>query len=174
MKTSRRGLNRVLLNIYDGVLLETSEMLLVVDWIKYYSALLNRTASEVSAFVFSVFGLNIERCGVSLRIQSEYGKIRTRKTSNTDIFHPVSDISFFSSPPWFHFSAEFILKHLPLDYSMTTVPIIQVLEKSNVIITSTTSKSQQEKSRKNETHIFCTIIYGVQYTEILKHIASVS
>ena len=117
MKTSRRGLNRVLLNIYDGVLLETSEMLLVVDWIKYYPALLDRTASEVSAFVFSVFGLNIERCGVSLRIQSECGKIRTRKTSNTDIFHPVSDISFFSSPPWFHFSAEFILKHLPLDYS---------------------------------------------------------
>ena len=30
---------------------------------------------------FPGFGLNTERYGVSLRIQSEYGKMRTRKTS---------------------------------------------------------------------------------------------
>ena len=30
---------------------------------------------------FPGFGLNTERNGVSLRIQSEYGKIRTRKNS---------------------------------------------------------------------------------------------
>ena len=35
---------------------------------------------------FPAFGLNTERYGVSIRIQSEYGKIRTRKTSNTEIF----------------------------------------------------------------------------------------
>ena len=33
---------------------------------------------ELFWFVFSSFGLNMERCFVSLRIQSECGKIRTR------------------------------------------------------------------------------------------------
>ena len=36
---------------------------------------------------FPVFRLNTERYGVSLRIQSEFGKMRTRITPNTDIFH---------------------------------------------------------------------------------------
>ena len=36
---------------------------------------------------FPTFGLNTERYGVSLRIQSECGKIQTRKTRNTDTFH---------------------------------------------------------------------------------------
>ena len=35
------------------------------------------------------FGLNTERYGVSLRIQSECGKIRTIKTANTDTSHAV-------------------------------------------------------------------------------------
>ena len=34
-------------------------------------------------------GLNTESYGVSLRIQSECGKIRTRITPNTDTFHAV-------------------------------------------------------------------------------------
>ena len=38
---------------------------------------------------FPVFGLNAERYGVSLRIQSKCGKMRTRKTPNTDTFHAV-------------------------------------------------------------------------------------
>ena len=38
---------------------------------------------------FLAFGLNSERFGVSLRIQSECGKIRTRITRNTDTFHAV-------------------------------------------------------------------------------------
>ena len=38
---------------------------------------------------FTVFGLNTERYGVFFRIQSEYGKIRTRITPNTDTFHAV-------------------------------------------------------------------------------------
>ena len=37
--------------------------------------------------VFPTFGLNTEKCPVSLRIQSECGKIRTRKTTNRDTFH---------------------------------------------------------------------------------------
>ena len=38
---------------------------------------------------FPAFGLNTERYGVSLRIQSECGKMRTKITPNTDTFHTV-------------------------------------------------------------------------------------
>ena len=38
---------------------------------------------------FPTFGLNTEKYGVPLRIQSECGKIWTRKTSNMDTFHAV-------------------------------------------------------------------------------------
>ena len=41
------------------------------------------------------FGLNKKRCFLSLCIQSECGKIRTRKTPNTDTFHAVSVFSVF-------------------------------------------------------------------------------
>ena len=39
---------------------------------------------------FPVFGLNTERYGVYLRIQSDCGKIRTSITPNTDTFYAVS------------------------------------------------------------------------------------
>ena len=42
---------------------------------------------------FSAFGLNTERNSVSLRIQSECGKIRTRITPDTDTFYAVLVIS---------------------------------------------------------------------------------
>ena len=38
---------------------------------------------------FPAFGLNTERYGVSLCIQSKCGKVRTRKTPNTNTFHAV-------------------------------------------------------------------------------------
>ena len=38
---------------------------------------------------FPAFRLNMERCGISLRIQSKCGRIRTIITPNTDIFHAV-------------------------------------------------------------------------------------
>ena len=40
---------------------------------------------------FLTFELNTERYGVSLRIHSECGKIRTRITPNTDTFHVVNN-----------------------------------------------------------------------------------
>ena len=48
---------------------------------------------------FPAFGLNTEINGVSLRIQSEYGKVRTRITPNMNIFYTVSvfDILEFES-----------------------------------------------------------------------------
>ena len=42
-----------------------------------------------SAPYFPAFKLNTERYEVSLRIQFECGKIRTRSTPNTDTFHVV-------------------------------------------------------------------------------------
>ena len=39
---------------------------------------------------FRLFGWNTERYGVSFRIQSECGKIRTRITPHIDTFHAVS------------------------------------------------------------------------------------
>ena len=42
-----------------------------------------------SSSYFPAFGLNTERCGVSLRVQSECRKMRTRETPNTDTFHGV-------------------------------------------------------------------------------------
>ena len=45
--------------------------------------------SECFWSVFPAFGLTMERYSVSLLIQSECTKIRTRKTPNTDTFHAV-------------------------------------------------------------------------------------
>ena len=39
---------------------------------------------------FSAFGMNTERYSVSLRIQSECAKMRTRITPNTDTFYAVN------------------------------------------------------------------------------------
>ena len=47
-----------------------------------------------SGLRFPAFGLNKERYGVSLRIDSEYGKIRTRITPNTDTFYGVLSFNF--------------------------------------------------------------------------------
>ena len=41
---------------------------------------------------FPAVGLNTERYGTSLRIQSECGKIKARKTPSTGTFHIVSGI----------------------------------------------------------------------------------
>ena len=41
---------------------------------------------------FPAFGLNMERYSISLRIQSECEKIRTRKALNKDAFHAVGDL----------------------------------------------------------------------------------
>ena len=45
---------------------------------------------------FPAFGLNTERYGVSLRIQSECGKMGTRITPNTDTLHAVENEQYES------------------------------------------------------------------------------
>ena len=52
-------------------------------------------ALRESCLYFPVFRLNQERYSASLRIQLEYGKIRTRKTPNRDNFHAVKPLGFF-------------------------------------------------------------------------------
>ena len=51
-----------------------------------------------SGLHFPAFGLNTERYGISLRIQSECGKMRTRITPNMDTFHTVVHVHVFC---WF-------------------------------------------------------------------------
>ena len=46
---------------------------------------------------FATFGLNTERYRVSLRIQFECGKIRTRKTPYLDTFHAVFQLPAMSN-----------------------------------------------------------------------------
>ena len=54
---------------------------------------------DLSSLYFLVYGLNAERYGVSVRLQSEYRKIRTRKTPNLDTFHAVtSTLEIIISP----------------------------------------------------------------------------
>ena len=50
--------------------------------------------SVTSGPYLPAFGMNTERYGASLCIQSECGKIRTRKTPNTDTFHALSEDVF--------------------------------------------------------------------------------
>ena len=48
---------------------------------------------------FPAFWLNMEIYGVNLRIKHECGKVRTRKTLNTDTFHAVSAFEVFPTLP---------------------------------------------------------------------------
>ena len=54
-----------------------------------YHCVKNVRIRSYSGPYFPAFGLNAERNGVFLRIQSEFEKIRTRLTPNTDMFHAV-------------------------------------------------------------------------------------
>ena len=51
---------------------------------------------RISGTYFPVFGLNMERYGVSLRIHSKCWKIRTRKTPNKFTFHAVRCLAGYS------------------------------------------------------------------------------
>ena len=68
--------------------LQNNHLLVIID---VYSS----TASKLSKYglfsgpYFPAFGLNTERYSVSLRIQSECGKMRTRKTPYLDTFHTM-------------------------------------------------------------------------------------
>ena len=48
--------------------------------------------SEYSGQYFPAFGLNTKRYGISLRMQCECWKMRSRINPNTDTFHAVQSI----------------------------------------------------------------------------------
>ena len=55
----------------------------------------NVRTRSFSGLYFPAFGLNIEIYGVfSIHIQSECGKIQTRKTPNMDTFYAVEVVSY--------------------------------------------------------------------------------
>ena len=51
-------------------------------------------------FFWSVFSRIWTEYGISLRIQSKCGKIRTRKSSNTDTFHAVESLNMYIIFMW--------------------------------------------------------------------------
>ena len=80
-------------NIHKTLFINVSPLCITAQNMPQYGFPLTRTLRKsvhIRSFFspyFRVFELNLERYGVSLRIQSECGKIRTRKTPNTDTFH---------------------------------------------------------------------------------------
>ena len=60
----------------------------VTYWFKFY-CVKKVSIWSYSGPYFPAFRLNTERYSVSIRIQSEFGKIRTRITLNTDTFYAV-------------------------------------------------------------------------------------
>ena len=79
-----RGVFRTLSNIYDGLFLQ-KPLSQMFDW-HYVKSVRIRSYSGP---YFPAFALNTERYGVSLCIQSECGKMRTRITPNTDTFYTM-------------------------------------------------------------------------------------
>ena len=79
-----RGVFRTLSNIYDGLFLQ-KPLSQMFDW-HYVKSVRIRSYSGP---YFPAFALNTERYGVSLCIQSECGKMRTRITPNTDTFYTL-------------------------------------------------------------------------------------
>ena len=59
------------------------------EYVHCYSSYSLRKKCLYSEFFFPAFGLNTERYKISLCIHSEWGKIWTKKSPNTDTFHAV-------------------------------------------------------------------------------------
>ena len=70
---------------------ETSYMKII--WIPTHCVKSVRIRSFFGSY-FPAFGMKTERYGVSLRIQSEWRKTRTRKSPNSDTFHIVTNLKF--------------------------------------------------------------------------------
>ena len=82
---------------------------------------------------FPAFGLNTDRYGVSLRVQSECGKMRTRITPNTDIFHSVTRTSTSSTQKQNQIPSQLLSgHHLFLDYLGYSVFYSSLLVENNV------------------------------------------
>ena len=72
-------------------------MKLIMKTIIHFKTVKSTRVRRFTGPYFSAFGLNTERYGVSIRIQSECGKIRTRKTPNTETFHTLQMKDYFQN-----------------------------------------------------------------------------
>ena len=80
---------------------------------------------------FAVFGLNTEIYRVNLRIQSEFGKMQTRKTPNTDTFHAVSVCFTYVMKP----------------YSPTMIIIAARISPANIYLFRVSNRNTKKKKR---------------------------
>ena len=108
---------------------------------------------------FPTFGLNMERHSVCLRIQSEYGKMRTRITPNTDTFHVV-EVSSSINAGWKIFNHATTLTNWSITCILSWVgldscPFWRLIEKKqskkrnkNRIKQKKKTKSKQNKEQK--------------------------
>ena len=64
-----------------------------------------------SCLRFPAFGLKTGRYSVSLRIQCKCGKIRNRKTPNTDTFYTVNSSQIETSPPVLYINSVRVTNH---------------------------------------------------------------
>ena len=64
-----------------------------------------------SCLRFPAFGLKTGRYSVSLRIQCKCGKIRNRKTPNTDTFYTVNSSQIETSPPVLYINSVRVANH---------------------------------------------------------------
>ena len=85
---------------------------------------------------FLAFGLNMERNSVSLRIQSECGKMRTRITLNTENFYAVIPIVLLSSIISVIKCSNVFKEHLSVTVSVSNQEFARVQQSSLKFISS--------------------------------------
>ena len=83
-------------HMFDWILNTPLIIIVVLDW----HCVKNVLIRSFSGAYFPAFGLNTEKYGLFLRIQSECRKIRARKTPNANTFHAVWTSVSHASMSW--------------------------------------------------------------------------
>ena len=83
---------------------------------------------------FPAFGLNTERYGVFLRIQSKWEKIRARKTPNTDTFDAVAVCESTWYSPWYICTKSIPLRSWNLLWSFDVLIIVSVIFAAHLVL----------------------------------------
>ena len=96
------------MNRQDSALLFCINAVALYIFLQRFNCVRSVRIRSYSGPYFTAFGLNTERHEVSLRIQSESGKIRTRTTPNTDNFYAVFIGSRFIDCIFLHINIAFL------------------------------------------------------------------
>ena len=89
VKSATSGFSQICPSTGNNCRLLVSFGSLSLETLSLYYCVKSVRIRSFSGPYFPAFRLNKKRYSVSLRIRSECGKIRTRKTSNMDTFHAV-------------------------------------------------------------------------------------